>query len=84
MATTDYLLGITSLAIAPNIGLPLPSLVGTGKTYKVKDEVGGALTTNVTIRSDGERLIDGATSNTIITNYGSREFYTNGTDYFTL
>lgn len=83
MSTSDYLLGVTSLVIAPSIGLPLPSLVGVGKNFIVKDEVGGAATTTITIRSDGERLIDGATSLTITTNYGVRSIYTNGTDYFT-
>jgi hypothetical protein len=83
LSTADYLVGVTSLVIAPSIGLPLPSLVGAGKHFKIKDEVGGAATTTITIRSDGERLIDGATSLTITTNYGARSIYTNGTDYFT-
>jgi hypothetical protein len=84
MSTSDYLLGLTSLAIAPNIGVPLPSLVGTGKHFIVKDEVGGAATTTITIRADGEKLIDGATSVTITTNYGSKHIYTDGANYFTI
>lgn len=83
-STSDYLIGLTSLAIAPSIGLPHPSLVGVGKNYIIKDEVGGAATTTITIRSDGERLIDGATSLTITTNYGSRRLYTDGSNYFTI
>ncbi len=82
-ATNDYLISLTSLAIAPTIGLPHPSLVGIGKTFIVKDEVGGAGTTTITIRSDGERTIDGATSITISTNYGSKDFYTDGSNWFT-
>lgn len=84
MATSDYLLGITSLAIAPSIGLPLPSLVGTGKTFIVKDEVGGAGTTTITIRSEGERNIDGATTSTLTTNYQSRSYYSDGSNWFTM
>lgn len=83
MATTDYLLGITSLAIAPNIGLPHPSLVGTGKTFIVKDEAGGATTTTITVASDGERLIDGASTSTLTANYQVKKFYTDGANYFT-
>ena len=82
-ATSDYLVAVTSLALAPTIGLPRPSLVGTGKTFIVKDEVGGAATTTVTIVSAGEETIDGASSATITTNYGSKDFYTNGTAWFT-
>jgi hypothetical protein len=83
LSTSDYLLGLTSLAIAPSIGLPLPSLVGTGKTFIVKDEVGGAATTTITIRSEGEKTIDGATSATITTAYGSKSVYSDGSNWFT-
>lgn len=85
-ATSDYLIAITSLGgdiTAPTIGLPRPSLVGSGKTFIVKDEVGGAGTTTITIQSAGEETIDGASSATITTNYGSKDFYTNGTAWFT-
>jgi hypothetical protein len=82
LSTTDYLIGITSLAIAPSVGLPLPSLVGAGKTFIVKDEVGGAGTTTITIRSEGEKTIDGASSATITSNYNSLSFYTDGSNWF--
>jgi hypothetical protein len=82
ISTSDYLVGVTSLAVAPSIGLPLPSLVGTGKTFIVKDEVGGALTTNITIRSEGEKNIDGASSTTLNTNYASKTFYSDGANWF--
>ena len=84
LSTSDFLLGLTSLAIAPSIGLAHPSLVGAGKHGFIKDEVGGAATTTITIRADGERLIDGATSLTITTNYGSVHWYTDGSNYFTI
>lgn len=80
---SDYLMGITSLSLAPTIGLPRPSLVGIGKTFIVKDEVGGAATTTITIRSAGEETIDGASTSTITTNYGAKSFYTNGSNWFT-
>lgn len=83
MAAIDFLLGVTSLAEAPSIGLPLPSLVGIGKTYIIKDEVGGAATTTITIQSDGEKTIDGAASTTLTTNYQAKKFYSDGSNWFT-
>lgn len=82
-STSDYLIGITSLVVAPSIGLPKPSLAGVGKTFVVKDEVGGAGTTTITIRSAGEETIDGASTSTIATNYGAKSYYTDGTNWFT-
>ncbi len=83
VTSQDFLIGITSLILAPSIGLPRPSLAGNGKNYIVKDEVGGAATTTITVRSEGEATIDGASSSTITTNYGSKEYYTNGVSWFT-
>ncbi len=83
LSTSDYLAGITSLSYAPQIGLPLPSLVGTGKTFIVKDEVGGAGTTTITVRSEGEKNIDGATTSTLTTAYQVRRYYTDGSNWFT-
>lgn len=83
VAAQDFLIGVTSLVFAPFIGLPKPSLAGVGKNYIVKDEAGGAATTTITIQSAGEENIDGASSSTITTNYGSKEFYTDGANWFT-
>lgn len=84
LSSNQYLLGITHLSYAPNIGLPLPSLVGTGKTFIVKDEAGGSATTTITVRSAGEKTIDGATTSTITTNYGSKQFYSDGANWYTI
>lgn len=83
VSVQDYLIGITDLGYAVSIGLPKPLLVGQGKTYIVKDEAGGATTTAITIRSAGEETIDGASSATITTDYGSKEFYSDGANWFT-
>lgn len=79
----DYLLAVVSFGVAPNIGLSYPPQAGIGKTFIVKDEVGEANTTNITIRSVGERTIEGASSTTISTNFGSKSFYTDGSNWFT-
>lgn len=83
VSSSEFLLAITSLSYAPTIGLPRPTIVGEGKTFIVKDEVGGAATTTITIRSAGEENIDGVSTSTITTNYGLREFYTDGANWFT-
>lgn len=82
-AVVDYLLGVTSLAVAANIGLPKPSIAGVGKTFTVKDEAGGAGTTTITVRSDAEANIDGAATSTLSTNYQSKDFYTDGSNWYT-
>jgi hypothetical protein len=83
-SASDFIIGVTNLGVAPTIGLPLPSLAGNGKSYIIKDEAGGAATTTITIRSDGEKTIDGATSTTLTTNYQSKRFYSDGSQWFTM
>lgn len=78
----DYLIGVINLSYAPTVGLPMPSVVGSGKNYIIKDEAGGAATTSITIRSYENITIDGAASTTIAINYGIRSFYTDGKQWF--
>lgn len=81
-ALIDYIIGVTSLAFAPTIGLPRPKLAGKGKIYTVKDEVGGAGTTTITIVSQGEETIDGGANTTLTSNYQAKSFYTDGQSWF--
>lgn len=81
--TSDYVVGVTNLGVAPSIGLPRPSLVGMGKIYVIKDEAGGAGATTITVTSDGERTIDGASSTTLTANYQAKSFYCDGSNWFT-
>lgn len=83
LSAENYLVAITALAVATSIGLPRPSLVGSGKTYIIKDEAGGATITNITIRSEGEKTIDGSSSTTLSANYQVKRFYTDGSNWFT-
>ena len=57
--------------------------MGNGKTYIIKDEIGGAATTTITVRSAGEENIDGASSATLTTNYTVKSFYSDGANWFT-
>lgn len=83
VAVSDYLIGVTSLSYAPSVGLPSPKNVGPGKHYIIKDEAGGAATTTITIRSAAEETIDGAATTTITSNYGTKELYSDGANWFT-
>lgn len=82
VALNEYLVAVDNLVLAPTIGLPRPRLAGVGKTYIVKDEIGGAASTTITIVSQGEELIDGASSKTMTNNYEALEFYTDGANWF--
>lgn len=83
MAASEFLVGITALAVAPTLGLPRPKLVGAGKSFIVKDEVGGAATTTITVVSQGEETIDGAANTTLTANFQAKRFYTDGANWFT-
>jgi len=73
-----WVIAVTSTAAARTITLPLANTVPAGWQITVKDESGGALTNNITIARAGSDLIEGATSNSINTNYGSRTLYSDG------
>jgi hypothetical protein len=73
-----WVIAVTSTAAARTITLPLANTVPSGWQITVKDESGGALTNNITIARSGSDTIDGATSNVIALNYGSRTLYSDG------
>lgn len=82
VSASQYLIGVTALAVSTTIGLPRPKLVGVGTSFIVKDEVGGAATTTITIVSQGEELIDGGANTTLNTNYQAKSLYTDGANWF--
>lgn len=80
----DHYISVDSSA-ARTIKLPnAPASLGTGiqPVWHVKDRVGSAGANNITVTTvTGAVNIDGATSYTIDTNYGSAGFLWNGTTY---
>jgi hypothetical protein len=76
---TNYYISVdTSAARTIN----LPNAPTTGKSYVIKDRVGTASTNNITVTTvGGAVLIDGVTSRTIQSNYGSINVVFNGTSY---
>lgn len=64
------------------ITILLPDAPATGKVYIVKDRVGLAATSNITVTTvGGAVLIDGATTFVMNTAYESDNFIFNGTSY---
>lgn len=80
--STDLIIGVTSTAAPRTITLPTAAAANKGQIYTVKDESGGALLNNITINVTGGGNIDGAATAVILTNYGSFNFYSNGTQWY--
>lgn len=80
----DYGLAINSVAAtSPTILLPKAPIAGIGKVYVVKDFSGDAQATTIVVRAGGEATIDGATTNSVDTDYGVKKYISNGTNWFT-
>lgn len=80
---TDYIVAVTDNSAARTITLPSTG-VATGQTFVIKDAAGTAASANaisVTVNG-GVKTIDGSTTVSINTNYGSMTVYYNGTNYF--
>lgn len=82
VTTSMYIVAVTDTSAARTITLPsAPSYSGT--YFIIKDESGAAATNNISVVvSGGVKTIDGLTTQTISTNYGSMTVYYNGTNYF--
>lgn len=65
---------------ARTITLPAPT---NGRVLTVQDSTGGAFTNNITINPNAAETIDGASSIKITSNYGSIDFKSDGTNWFT-
>jgi len=55
-----------------------------GKVYLIQDEVGNAAANNITIQTQGLETINGSSTKTISTNYGTSFLYCDGTNWFGL
>lgn len=75
--TTDYILACNRSGA---IALTLISSPATGRTYRIKDISGAAVTNNITI-TPAAGTIDGAVNFVINTNYGSVDVMYNGTSW---
>ena len=78
----DRLIGVNR-AGAVTVTLPTVQL-RAGRTYTVKDESGAAATNNITVATEGSETIDGSATDTISQNYGSKAYYSDGSNWFTV
>ena len=60
------------------------SMVVAGAYVAVNDEGGAAGTNAITIDTEGSETIDGATSQSVGSNYGALTLYCDGTNWYTL
>ena len=79
---TDYYLGVDTSGNTVDLTLPAASTATEGQTYVVKDEGGNAGTNVITIVRSASDTIDGETSVTIESPYGSVLLYCNGSNWF--
>lgn len=83
MLPTDRFIAFTSLTAPHQVTLPDATQLA-GVFIVVKDESGLAGTDNITVKSANiAQTIDGVTNSVINTNYGSKRYYSNGTEWFT-
>lgn len=76
---------ITNTAAPRTVTLNVPADPGMlGTIQVVKDASGGAGTNNITVSPAGGKLIDGAASKVINSNYGAMRLYWDGTNWFTI
>ena len=82
---TDYIVAVTDNSAARTITLPSTG-VATGQTFVIKDAAGTAGSANAisVVVNGGVKTIDGLTSQSINSDYGSITVYYNGTNYFIL
>ena len=59
------------------------SIVADGAHVVINDEGGAAATNGITIATEGSETIDGATSQTIGSDYGALSLYSDGVNWFT-
>lgn len=69
---------IVNTSASRNITLPSAASVSAGRIYIVKDSSGLSNTNNITITASGADTVDGQSTQTLNTNYGSLTLVTDG------
>jgi len=77
----ERFVGVDSTGGAVTITLATRDLA-RGKQFTIKDVGGGAGSNNITVATEGSETIDGAATQTISTNYGSLNIFSNGINWF--
>ena len=78
---TDYYIGVNTSTIPASIILPSANTTTVGRTLTIKDETGNCATNNIVITDSSGNTIDGDSSYTIDTSYGSITLYCSSTGW---
>jgi len=81
-SSAERFIAITNTGSARTVTLATADVID-GIHITINDESGAAGTNNITIATEGSETIDGASTATISSNYGSVSVYCNGTNWFT-
>ena len=79
---SDKIIAVGTDTAAITITLPSAAALLDGHFYVVKDEDGNAGTNTITVATEGSETIDEASTDTIVVNFDSRGYYSNGTNWF--
>ena len=83
--SSDYIIEVNTSSISITVNLPIISSTNDGQIYIVKDGTGEANTYPVIIFTNNSETIDGAAPPSILNvSYGSKSFYNDGTNWFTI
>jgi len=81
-SVADSIIGVDTTSSAVTITLPSAGAIA-GKVYIIADEGGNAGSNNITVATEGSETIDGSSTATINSNYGTLRIYSDGTNFFT-
>lgn len=79
--SANLIIAYTALTAQRTVNLPAANTM-TGRILIIKDEAGTAGTNNIVLDPNGAELIDGASTKSINTNYGSLTIYSSGSAWF--
>tara|TARA_R100000808_G_C2136607_1_gene144890 strand:- start:124 stop:1146 length:1023 start_codon:yes stop_codon:yes gene_type:complete len=82
ITTSDYYLGVDTTSSPVTLTIPAASTVTEGQTFVVKDEGGNTAANAITLSCSAAETMDGLTTTTITSPYGSVSMYTDGTNWF--
>lgn len=78
----DYMVGADTNDSALTVTIPSSVIAQEGRVIIVNDEGGNAGTNNITVATEGSENIDGSSSGSISTNYGTLALYSDGSNLF--
>lgn len=76
----DRVIGVNRAGVV-TITLPTAELKA-GRFFLIKDESGAAGSNTITVATEGSETIDGSATDTIVTNFGAKSYYSDGTNWF--